>query len=187
GMGSDYTLLLIDGKRQNNHGDIYPNNFGGNQFNHIPPLDTIERIEVIRGPASTLYGADALGGVINVITKKQVERWSGSVTAGHAIQEDSSFGSDTTYDLVVSGPIVADVLGINLRASRYERNASQPEYEVIFDPAGEPHERPLGFGSGGKTVDNVNNTLGMTLNWTPSAAHRISFDYDISEQDYDNT
>src|SRR5690606_2296800 len=35
GMGADYTLILIDGRRQNNHGDIYPNNFGGNQFNHI--------------------------------------------------------------------------------------------------------------------------------------------------------
>ncbi len=62
GMGSDYTLVLIDGKRQNNHGDIYPNSFSGNQFNHIPPLDAVERIEVIRGPASTLYGADAMGG-----------------------------------------------------------------------------------------------------------------------------
>jgi len=49
GMGADYTLILIDGKRQNNHGDIYPNAFGGNQFNHIPPLDAVERIEVIRG------------------------------------------------------------------------------------------------------------------------------------------
>ena len=63
GLTGEYTLLLIDGRRQNNHGDIYPNNFGGNAFNHMPPLDTIERIEVIRGPASTLYGADALGGV----------------------------------------------------------------------------------------------------------------------------
>ncbi|WP_236037284.1 TonB-dependent receptor plug domain-containing protein [Marinomonas vulgaris] len=35
GMGSDYTLILVDGRRQNNHGDIYPNSFGGNQFNHI--------------------------------------------------------------------------------------------------------------------------------------------------------
>ena len=70
GMSSDYTLILIDGRRQNNHGDIYPNSFGGNQFNHIPPLDMIERIEIIRGPASTLYGAAALGGVINNITRK---------------------------------------------------------------------------------------------------------------------
>ena len=46
GLTGEYTLLLIDGRRQNNHGDIYPNNFGGNAFNHMPPLDTIERIEV---------------------------------------------------------------------------------------------------------------------------------------------
>lgn len=72
GMGAEYTLILIDGKRQNNVGDIYPNNFGGNQFNHIPPKEMIERIEIIRGPASTLYGADALGGVINIITKRLV-------------------------------------------------------------------------------------------------------------------
>ena len=44
GLTGEYTLLLIDGRRQNNHGDIYPNNFGGNAFNHMPPLDTIEII-----------------------------------------------------------------------------------------------------------------------------------------------
>src|SRR5690606_8080009 len=82
GMGPDYTLVLINGRRQNNHGDIYPNNFGGNQFTHIPPLDAIERIEVIRGPMSTLYGADAMGGVINIITRKGLDTWAGSLTLG---------------------------------------------------------------------------------------------------------
>src|SRR5690606_37843016 len=86
GMGSDYTLILINGRRQNNHGNIYPNNFGGNQFNHIPPRDSIERIEVIRGPASTLYGADAMGGVINIITKRALDRWSGSVTVARTLE-----------------------------------------------------------------------------------------------------
>src|SRR5690606_5600964 len=90
GMGSDYTLVLINGKRQNNHGDIYPNSFGGNQFNHIPPLDTVERIEVIRGPASTLYGADALGGVINIITKPVSPVWSGSATVGAASRKTAA-------------------------------------------------------------------------------------------------
>ena len=187
GMGGDYTLLLIDGKRQNNHGDIYPNNFGGNQFNHIPPLDTIERIEVIRGPASTLYGADALGGVINVITKRNIERWSGSFTAGHSFQDNDMFGTDTTYDMVVNGPLIPNVLNASLRASRYERDASQPEYELVTDPAGVSHERALGFGSGGKTVDNVNQSLGFTLGWNISEKQRLTVDYDNSQQDYDNT
>ncbi|HMN43223.1 MAG TPA: TonB-dependent receptor [Povalibacter sp.] len=187
GMGSDYTLILIDGKRQNNHGDIYPNSFGGNQFNHIPPLDAIERIEVIRGPASTLYGADALGGVINIITKKVSERWQASATVGHSLQENDAFGADTTYDLTVSGPLIRDVLGLSLRGSRYERDASLPEYEIITDPSGQPHERVLGFGGGGKTTDNLNEYYGATLNWKISERQDVSLDFDTSEQVYDNT
>lgn len=187
GMGSEYTLILIDGKRQNNHGDIYPNSFGGNQFNHIPPLDVIERIEVIRGPASTLYGADALGGVINIITKKVSDSWRASATVGRSFQENDQFGTDTTYDITASGPLVRDVLGFSLRGSRYERDASLPEYDVITDPAGQTHERALGFGGGGKTTDNTNESYGATLNWKISERQDVSLDYDTSEQVYDNT
>ncbi|MCX7557149.1 TonB-dependent receptor [Xanthomonadaceae bacterium JHOS43] len=187
GMGPDYTLILIDGRRQNNHGDIYPNSFGGNQFNHIPPLDMIERIEVIRGPASTLYGADALGGVINIITRKVSNRWTGSATLGHNIQENSDFGSDTTLDFALSGPIVQDLLGISIRGARYERDASTPEYGIITAPDGTEFERSLGFGGGGKTVDNTNQELGITLSWTPTDSQSLLLDYDTSRQVYDNT
>ncbi|GGK11538.1 TonB-dependent receptor domain-containing protein [Luteimonas terricola] len=187
GMGPDYTLILIDGRRQNNHGDIYPNNFGGNQFNHIPPLDMIERIEVIRGPASTLYGADALGGVINIITRKVGERWYGSATVSHNYQENDDFGSDSTFDFALSGPLVKDRLGLGVRGSWYDRDASTPEYEVITAPDGTGFERSLGFGGGGKTVNNTNKTAGVTLSWTPSEYQSVVFDYDTSEQKYDNT
>ena len=187
GMGSDYTLVLIDGRRQNNHGDIYPNNFGGNQFGHIPPLDMIERIEVIRGPASTLYGADALGGVINIITRKVGLEWQGSFSASHNLQENRDFGSDSTFDFAVSGPLIADKLGLGLRGSWYRRDASTPEYETITAPDGSVHERSLGFGGGGKTVDNTNKSAGLTLGWTPSDKQSFSFDIDASELVYDNT
>ena len=187
GMGPDYTLILVDGRRQNNHGDIYPNNFGGNQFNHIPPLDMIERIEVIRGPASTLYGADALGGVINIITRKVSNRWTGSVTLGHNIQENSDFGSDSSIDFAISGPLVPDLLGLTVRGARYERDASTPEYEVITAPDGTPFERSIGFGGGGRTVDNTNKEMGVTLSWTPTDSQSLLLDYDTSEQVYDNT
>jgi outer membrane receptor for ferrienterochelin and colicins len=187
GMGSDYTLVLINGKRQNNHGDIYPNSFGGNQFNHIPPLDTIDRIEVIRGPASTLYGADALGGVINIITKPVSGRWSGSATVGRSFQEDGRFGDDITFDAGITGPIVADRLGISLRGSIYERMASSPDFEPVVDPAGTVHVRSLGFGGGGRTVDNTNFNVGFTLSWTPASNQSVTLDYDLSKQDYDNS
>ncbi len=187
GMGSDYTLIMIDGRRQNNHGDIYPNSFGGNQFNHIPPLDTIERIEVIRGPASTLYGADALGGVINIITKKVLDRWTGSATFGRSIQEDTDFGDDMTFDAAVSGPIVPDLFGIKLRGSYYKRYPSEPDFAPVVDPAGVSHIRGLGFGGGGKTVANTNRAYGGSLTFTPSPDHSFILDIDYSKQVYDNT
>ncbi|RTQ90414.1 MULTISPECIES: TonB-dependent receptor domain-containing protein [Stenotrophomonas] len=187
GMGSDYTLILVNGRRQNNHGDIYPNNFGGNQFNHIPPLDAIERIEVIRGPASTLYGADAMGGVINIITKRSLDRWSGSATLAGTFETDDEFGDDRTADLYVTGPIVPGVLNLSARASWYDRDASNPRYSPAIDPNGTPHARTLGFGGGGKTVDNTNKAGGLSLEWNINEDQRLTLDYDTSRQEYDNS
>ncbi len=186
GMGSDYTLLLINGRRQNNHGDIYPNSFGGNQFNHIPPLDAIERIEVIRGPMSTLYGADAMGGVINVITKRELDSWTGSATVGRTFESDSDYGDDTTADVFVTGPLLPGVLNLSARGSWYRRDASNPTYDDVIDPAGEAHSRSLGFGGGGKTVDNTNRSAGISLAWNLSDAQTLTLDVDASRQEYDN-
>ncbi|OKY26036.1 TonB-dependent receptor [Thalassotalea sp. PP2-459] len=187
GLTGEYTLLLIDGKRQNNHGDIYPNNFGGNAFNHIPPLETIERVEIIRGPASTLYGADALGGVINVITKKHTENWNGAITFGRSFQSNNDFGDDITSDVSVAGPIIKNVLSVGFRASAYDQQASSPQFAPAVDPNGDVHVRSLGFGSGGRTVDNNSEHYGFSINYTPAEGHELSFDYDNSHQEYDNT
>ncbi|RUO73267.1 TonB-dependent receptor domain-containing protein [Idiomarina ramblicola] len=187
GLTGDYTLILVDGIRQNNHGDIYPNNFGGNAFNHIPPLETIDRIEVIRGPASTLYGADALGGVINVITKKHTEDWSGAVTFGRSLQTNDNFGDDFTTDFSATGPLIENVLSLGVRASLYDQQASSPEFEPAVDPNGTVHVRELGFGSGGRTVDNKDEHYGFSVSYTPAKGHNIKFDYDDSHQSYDNT
>ncbi|MCG5496671.1 TonB-dependent receptor domain-containing protein [Ectothiorhodospira variabilis] len=186
GMGADYTLILIDGRRQNNIGDLYPNNFGGNQFNHIPPLEMIERIEVIRGPMSTLYGADAIGGVINIITRKTPDRWTGSITHGQTIEENSDFGNDRTTDFVVMGPLVPGKLGLSVRGNYYERDASNPSYAPVRDPSGVVHERTLGFGGGGRTVDNTIYSAGARLTFTPSERHEFTLDVDASRQKYDN-
>ena len=64
GLGNSYVLILLDGKRL--HGD----NGGQNDLGLIDPA-RIERIEIVKGAASALYGSDAIAGVINIITRKQ--------------------------------------------------------------------------------------------------------------------
>ncbi|MBR1548635.1 MAG: TonB-dependent receptor, partial [Prevotella sp.] len=66
GLGNNYILVLIDGKRL--HGDVG----GENDLSLIDPHN-IERIEIVKGASSALYGSDAIAGVINIITKKHNE------------------------------------------------------------------------------------------------------------------
>lgn len=63
GTNSGHVLVLVDGVR---HGSA---TLGSTSFQHIP-LDQVERIEVVRGPRSSLYGSEAIGGVIQIFTRK---------------------------------------------------------------------------------------------------------------------
>jgi vitamin B12 transporter len=65
GANSEHTLVMIDGVEVND--PISPGR--SYDFAHLT-VDNIERIEILRGPQSTLYGSDAMGGVIHIITKK---------------------------------------------------------------------------------------------------------------------
>lgn len=187
GLSGEYTLYLIDGKRQNNHGDIYPNNFGGNAFGHMPPAAAIERVEVVRGPASTLYGADALGGVVNIITKKVTDTWMGAVKASGTLQENDQFGDDRQVDFTLLGPLIGNTLGLGLRGTWYQSDASSPELAPALDPNGTLHYRSVGFGGGGRTVDSETTEYGLTLTYTPSQHQTLRLDFDRSNQRYDNT
>uniref|UniRef100_UPI004056A376 TonB-dependent receptor plug domain-containing protein n=1 Tax=Candidatus Electrothrix sp. TaxID=2170559 RepID=UPI004056A376 len=64
-----YGLILIDGQRAMGCGQSGGMGEYGIGLNQIP-VDMIERIEVVKGPSSALYGSDAMAGVINIITKK---------------------------------------------------------------------------------------------------------------------
>lgn len=81
GANAGQTLVLVDGLR------IGSSSVGATALEAIP-LDQIERIEILRGPASSLYGADAIGGVIQVFTKQaDGAGWVPNVTAGYGTYE----------------------------------------------------------------------------------------------------
>ena len=92
GLGGSRVLVLIDGDRENN--------LWAGRSPLIPFIDVgnVERIEVIKGPASVLYGTDALGGVINVISKRpdfaKAEKWTflNSVEGRYSSVDEGWFG-----------------------------------------------------------------------------------------------
>lgn len=115
GMESSQVLILVDGRRQSMRELALKGGVAeALGTNWIPPLDAIERIEVVRGPMSTLYGSEAMGGVINIITRKVANTWSGSLSTDYVWQDSGKAGDSSGVDAYVSGPLVADVLGVQV-------------------------------------------------------------------------
>ncbi len=131
GMPSDYTLMLIDGRRQNAPGSVTPNGFGETATSFMPPVGAIERIEVVRGPMSTLYGSDSMGGVVNVITRKVSERWTGTVSADGTFQTNRDFGDTRQGNFYLSGPLWSNRLGLAVRGNAFRRDAAALQYETV--------------------------------------------------------
>ena len=90
GLSNDFILVLVDGKRM--YGDVG----GHTDLNRINP-DDIERIEVLKGAASLLYGSDAIAGVINIITKKSKQTLN--VTNTTRVREYATIQQSNTVDL----------------------------------------------------------------------------------------
>lgn len=127
GMGSKYTLMLVDGKRVDSRG-TRPNSDGpGIEQGWLPPLQAIERIEVVRGPMSSRYGSDAMGGVINVITRKtsSMSAWQGSLHADSTFQENKASGDIFQTDAYTAGNLVDGLLGIRLNGQLSHRGEDQ--------------------------------------------------------------
>jgi len=177
GMPSEYTLILIDGRRQNAPGDVAPNGFGETSTSFMPPPSAIERIEVIRGPMSTLYGSDALGGVVNIITRKVGKEWGSSIGVEHTLQENSDYGDSSKINFYTGGPLIEDKLGLVLRGSFYDRDSSDLEFSDSKIPLSSRGPSP---------VEAENWSAGGRLSFTPTQNHDFTLDLDRSVQTYGN-
>lgn len=179
GMSSKFTLILIDGRRQNTAGGITPNAFGDSATSFMPPPSAIERIEVIRGPMATLYGSDAMGGVVNIITRKVGKEWTGEFTVEGTLNEHRDYGDSQAGSVYLSGPLKEGLLGLQVRARKYHRDASDIQWN------GRNPATTLLTGQNPVRADI--NTVGARLSLTPNKDHDLSLDLDQSRQTYDNS
>ncbi|MBN9318630.1 MAG: TonB-dependent receptor [Caulobacterales bacterium] len=181
GMPSDYTLVLVDGRRQNAPGNVTPNGFGETSTSFLPPYSAIDRIEIVRGPMSTLYGSDAMGGVVNIITRKVGTEWVGSATAETTLQTNDAFGALHALNLYGQGPLIEDRLGLTLRGALTKREASNLSYSDASGNEVEISKR------GPSPVESEIYTLGGRLTYTPHADHDLWAEVEVNRQWYDNS
>lgn len=171
GLGEEYVLMLIDGKPIGNSQEATYNGYGsGLSKAKLPPASAIEQIEVIRGPMSSLYGSAASGGVINIITKPVAPEWSGSVTIGSTSYENQDLGDSKEARFYLSGPLIADRLGLALYGSLHDRNKPAMEYESRGTVATQQQDRR-------------NASLGGRLTWAIDDRQDLSLEIASNENE----
>lgn len=160
GLPEQYTLILIDGRRQGNSSGVnYRDDLGPQDLNWLSP-DMIERIEVVRGPMSSLYGSDAMGGVINIITRKIADEWGGSVTFNYSKPDSPTRGDTTQMGALFSGPLTEN-LGLRVGANVTNRESDTGRRQTP-----------------GNKAENAN----ALLNWRINDDHTVGFEASRGEQ-----
>ncbi len=111
GMDSKHSLMLIDGRRIS-ASDIL---IGRSDFAYSwVPINSIEKIEVVKGPMSSIYGSSAIGGVVNIITKKPSENFFGEIDLKYGLSSADG-GNEQDYSFNIGGK-VTDKLSATLSA-----------------------------------------------------------------------
>ena len=168
GMGADYTLYLVDGKPMQDNQAFSPNgSHAGNPINFLPPLEAIERIEVIRGPASSLYGSNAMGGVINIITKKHSDKVTANVNVEY-IKADSSnkVNNDSrNTSAFINVPVVKDLLSVQLSAGLLDTDESNFESSGALKAGSDPDYKRQNVGTKVILTPDEHNTITAGYNY----------------------
>jgi vitamin B12 transporter len=129
GANSTQTVVLIDGMR---YGSATS---GGAALQHIP-VEQIERIEILRGPAASLYGSDAIGGVIQIFTRRGGDKPQASIEfaeGSHATRQ-----ANANYSATHAGNRIA--IGISHEKTDGISAVRNPTYSGYFNPDNDGYE-----------------------------------------------
>lgn len=158
GMLTDHSLVLVDGMRVSNSASAIAHS--DYELGWVP-AEAIERIEVVRGPMSSLYGSEALGGVVNIITRRATDEWRGSFSTHGLLTGHGLGGNGYNFSGYAGGPLIPGVLGLNVWGTFKGRT----ELTSPTDPRVSSASDEKAF------MGNA------TLTWTPDERQRIDLSY----------
>lgn len=179
GMGPENTLILIDGKPTTSRNAV---RYGWNgdrdtrgDSNWVP-AEEVERIEVIRGPAAARYGSGAMGGVVNIITKRPTDKASGSITYYHNQPESSKEGDTNRVNMNLSSPIT-DTLSMRVYGNYNKTDADARDINAGTAPT---DDSGIPRTSGREGV--VNKDMNALFSWRPNRNNILDLDVGYSRQ-----
>jgi vitamin B12 transporter len=162
GTNSDHTLILVDGVKVNTASE------GFARLENIP-LAQIERIEVVRGPQSSLYGADAIGGVIQIFTKQAARTDASTGLSGNL---SAAAGTESTYNGSGGFNLRGNNTSLALNVSHHQTDGIRPIHTPI------PSARRSAY-------DNDAASLSIAHKFRNGAALRGAWNLTDSQLEYD--
>ena len=179
GMDAKAVLFLLDGERIS--GESGDSNIDYSRFN----INDIERIEVVRGAASTLYDSRAIGGVINIITKKSVRPFTASMHTRYAGKKGQSYSASAGVNLHRFSSLTS--FGWRKRDSYLVKDEQGKQKEII-NPDGSVTKSktdPIAFNIYGYSIMDVSQKLSYNFTDRFTGSARISY-YTNKRDKYDN-
>ena len=186
GMGPENTLILIDGRPvTSRNAERYSwrgerNTRGDSNW---VPVEDIESISVLRGPAAARYGSGAAGGVVNIVTKKVSNEWHGALDFYTNQPQDSKEGKTNRIGFNVSGPIIQDKLGIRIYGSLNKTDADAADINTPVVTTTRRGGRTVTSTSLGAGRDGVKNRdIAARLAWRITPEQTLTLDSSYSRQ-----
>ncbi len=188
GLDTTYSLILVDGKKISPTDDY----IGHSDFQYSwVPVDMIEKIEIMKGPKSSIFGSQAIGGVINIITKKDNnKKIYGEVNLHKGFSSAKNGGDEQKVSASIGGNI-SDKLNLFVGVNKNERDATGGVGTTAF---GSPTDKAT-FIEGLETKDgiaklkyNIDNTQAIYATYIKGEEQRKDFDktttYDLERDIY---
>ncbi len=156
GFSPRFTKILVNGMPVPGDNAYKGLRSVGGSYSFIPPASAISRIEVIRGPMSSLYGSDALGGVINIITDEFSNEFGANLGSSYKFARNKNISGELYNSLYLHSGLIDDVLSVSV----YGKNLNKSEDKISY---GIREQKDRNFGAKLFFKPNENNDLILEL------------------------